>query len=73
MSKSEASNNDLAFDRFLGSFDVIEGERFPGSHTVVDKSLPDSEALLGPESYIKVLPIRVCKGIGREKERGFIT
>jgi hypothetical protein len=67
MGKSEASNDDLAFDRFLSSLDVVKGERFSGTYIVVDKSLPDFEALLGPESRIEVLPIRVLKGIRREK------
>jgi hypothetical protein len=67
MGKSEASNDDLTFDRFLSSLDVVKGERFSGTYIVVDKSLPDFEALLGPEIRIEVLPIRVLKGIRREK------
>ena len=73
MSKSEASNDDLACDRFLSPFDVVKGERLPRSDSVIDKSLPDLETLLGPESHVEVLPVRVGKASGREKMRGFFT
>jgi hypothetical protein len=67
MSKSEASNDDLACDRFLAPFDLVKGERLPGSDTVIDKSLAEIETLLGPESHVEVLPVQVGKASGRDK------
>lgn len=73
MGKSEASNDDLVLDRFLAPFDVVKGERLPRSDSVIDKSLAEIETLLGPESHVEVLPVRVGKASGRDKMWGFFT
>jgi hypothetical protein len=73
LSKSEASDDHLPSNRILSPFDVVKGEGLTGGHTTVDISLTNFEALLGPESHIQVLPVRVGKGKGREKESAFFT
>ena len=73
MSKSKATDHDLSLDRFLGSFNIVKGQRVPRSHAIIDESLPHIEALFKPKSDVEGLPICVRNGVGGEKVFGFIT